>query len=72
MQGSFDEDDASLLPPACPLRLQGQGAARAHATQSYARLHVVNWQMGNLELLYVEPRGQEKRYWVIDARGEAV
>lgn len=36
---------------------------------SEVNLEIINEQMRNLELLWVQPDGAEKRYWVIDAYG---
>ena len=54
------------LPAVCPIRLSGGSAG---ARGGSVELHIINEHMGNLELLYVAG-STERRYWVIDARGD--
>ena len=54
------------LPAVCPIRLSGSSAG---ARGGSVELRVINEHMGNLELLYVAGT-TERRYWVIDARGD--
>ena len=57
---------SASLPAVCPIRLRGGSAG---ARRGPVELHVINEHMGNLELLYVAG-DTERRYWVIDARGD--
>lgn len=51
----------------CPIRMAGERSANGHS--GGVVLKVANQQMRNLELLWYNGR-TEKRYWVVDARGE--
>ena len=55
----------------CPIsiNLREQGAATPPTAAGHVSLTLLNTQMRNLELLYVDGGGSEKRYWVVDARG---
>lgn len=65
LQGQSGNASAPL-PAVCPIRLRGGSAG---ARRGPVELHVINEHMGNLELLYVAG-DTERRYWVIDARGD--
>ena len=54
------------LPAVCPILLSGSST---EARRGSVELHIINEHMGNLELLYVAG-STERRYWVIDARGD--
>ena len=66
LQGRSSNASASL-PAVCPIRLRGSSSGGARGGPVV--LHVINEHMGNLELLYVAG-DTERRYWVIDARGD--
>ena len=64
--GLLGRGSNASLPAVCPILLSGSSTG---ARGGSVELHVINEHMGNLELLYVAG-STERRYWVIDARGD--